>query len=225
MANIVDLSGASNPRRIISPSQTFQDYLTINESPEDEAVITEHPVEMGAIMSDHIYLRPPTLHLRLGWSNADAGSTGASFVRDRYSQLLQLKNARQLFTVWTGKRIYFNMAVLSLRGPETDLRFEYAMIVDLVLRQILLVSTQSTGGGNLSTNSGANPDPSAQADPQSTQPAVDRGTVGTNSTNLEIPDFTSQLNAGTGTLPVLNPVGVPNSNAGGSGPVTTEPPT
>lgn len=42
----------------------------IEEKHHDELEITEHPVEQGAMITDHAFKRPAELTLRLGWSNS-----------------------------------------------------------------------------------------------------------------------------------------------------------
>lgn len=212
---IIDLSGATLQRRIVAPSQTFENYLTIEESHLDEAIITEHPVEMGAVMSDHIYLRPPELTLRLGWSNSDVAATGPAYVQDIYAKLLTLKNSRKLFQVYTGKRFYKNMFVTRI-PVRTDETHEYALVAEAHLKQVLLVSTQVISGkGNSATNSNVNTAPGAQANPERTQPTSSVGSTQTTSTN-GIPEPLSNTRSS------LRP-GQTNTNDGGVG--GSEPPT
>ena len=44
--------------------------VVIEERHSDEMIITEHPVEQGASITDYAYKLPPRLTLRLGWSNS-----------------------------------------------------------------------------------------------------------------------------------------------------------
>jgi hypothetical protein len=46
---------------------------TVEEHHNDELEITDHPVEQGAMISDHAYKRPAEVTLRLGWSNSPNG--------------------------------------------------------------------------------------------------------------------------------------------------------
>lgn len=223
---LVDLSGAALPRKLADPvngSALLAAYLTVEEKHTDAAVITKHPVEMGATMSDHIYLMPPELNLRLGWSNADDSSTGASYVRDVYARLLQIKNARQLFTAYTGKRLYNNMFVEEIDGPRTDAKFEYSMIVDLRLVQVLLVNLQTTGGASAtSTNAAANPSAGNQADPAATQPTQSVGSVQASATTMgsdDIPVDAPKSTSPQGVKPTP-PNAVSNTDNGAAGPAS-----
>jgi hypothetical protein len=84
-------------------------------------------------------------------------SGGVSPVQQAYDNLLAAYQARTLFTVYTGKRPYKNMLIKSL-STTTDKRNENAMLVRIVMRQILMVQTQTV----------TVPDPSNMSDPART---------------------------------------------------------
>lgn len=48
---------------------------TIEEMHNDELEITEHPIEEGAVISDHAYMRPAEVVIRCAWSNSPSGLT------------------------------------------------------------------------------------------------------------------------------------------------------
>ncbi len=223
MPQLIDLSGATLPRSIVAPSRTFENYLTIEEDHTDETVITEHPIDKGAVMSDHIYLKPPILKLRLGWSNADDAASDASYVLSTYAALLALKNARQLFTIYTGKRLYNNMFVLSLSVPTTA-QSEWSMIAECLFRQLLLVNVSSASGQPTSTTAAAGAQPgSPQTNQSTTNGGFNQLQSGNGPTQIPLGDsivvgpggFT-QLKSGTG--PTEIPLGVPNTSGGAAGP-------
>lgn len=45
----------------------------IEEEHTDEIEITDHPVQQGAVISDHTFRRPAEVKLHLGWSNSPSG--------------------------------------------------------------------------------------------------------------------------------------------------------
>ncbi len=60
-------------------SYTLPDIVaqaTIDEHLQDEMEITDHPVELGAAISDHAFKVPTTVVLRLGWSNSPSAGAG-----------------------------------------------------------------------------------------------------------------------------------------------------
>lgn len=59
------------PKRSIGPLVA---QVTISEQHNDELEITDHPVEMGAVISDHAFKRPAELIITCGWSNSPSGN-------------------------------------------------------------------------------------------------------------------------------------------------------
>ncbi len=55
------------PKRSIG---AFTGYVAIEETHEDVLEITDHPVELGAKISDHAYKEPSSVIIRAGWSNS-----------------------------------------------------------------------------------------------------------------------------------------------------------
>jgi hypothetical protein len=123
--------------------------VTVEEDHDDELVITEHPVEYGAAITDHSYKRPSEVRIRVGWSQSAGvsriGDYQVSDVKATYEELLALQQSRNPFDLYTGKKYYNNMLVAGIR-VHTDARFEYSFIADITLKQILLVSTQTLSG-------------------------------------------------------------------------------
>lgn len=135
--------------------------VVIEEQHRDDAVITAHPVEKGAAISDHAFLMPATVEMRCGWSDTQGGP---GYVREVYEALLDLEAQREPFDVYTGKRVYNNMLIRSL-AITTNQQTETALMVVCSLQQIFIVSTQTTGGSK-----------SAQKSPSKTAAEADKGT-------------------------------------------------
>jgi hypothetical protein len=150
-------------------AQTFRKLIpdvVVNEHHQDDMVITRHPVERGAAISDHAYKLPSHVTIRAGWSeakqfeNAARSSSFANLLSFRqitnlipnlsdpkyllgiYEALLSLQTNATLITVVTGKRIYGNMLITSL-SHETDSRTEHALIVDIRLEEIIMAQTRT----------------------------------------------------------------------------------
>jgi len=84
-------------------------------------------------------------------TNPGAGSSGSftggamaasDYVAGIYSNLLQLQESRQALSVTSGLRVYDSMLIQSLR-VRRDQRTQYVLNVQAVLRQIIIVSTQT----------------------------------------------------------------------------------
>lgn len=174
------------PKRSIGP---FTAQVTIRETHHDGLEITEHPVEQGASVADHAYKKPAELVIECGWSNSPSvpglidGIVGglratvsgvqsiitgnsASSVRDIYARMLKLQVDRVPMDVSTGKRNYRNMLIKDMTQI-TDKEHENSLLLTIVLRQIIVVTTQTI---NVSAP------PERQADPAATAPVTNMGT-------------------------------------------------
>lgn len=115
----------------------FVATVTIDEKGTDELEITQHPVQQGAQISDHAYLKPATLSVQAKWGV----ETGP--LDETYKALLALQAAREPIDVVTGKRIYKNMLIQSL-GQTNDSENENILSVDFSLQEIIIVNVEVT---------------------------------------------------------------------------------
>jgi hypothetical protein len=208
MADLSDLITAIfKPQRQIGPYSTpllngvsqiqpITAQVTIEEDHYDELVITEHPVEQGAAITDHAYKKMPELIVRFGWSNSGVQSllntlegalslvtgdgTGGDFnyMQTVYNQLLALQESRIPIDITTGKRKYTNMLIRSLSVP-TKAESEHSLYVTAVFRNILLVTTQVA----------TIPSSNVMANPAQNGPPQQTGTQQVVPTNLQINDL------------------------------------
>lgn len=141
--------------------------VVIEETHRDSLIITQHPVEKGAAITDHAFLRPAEVEMRCGFSNASHGDEG--YARAVYDGLRRLQASRQPFAVYTGKRAYRDMLIADL-GVTTEARTENVLAVAVRLQQIIIVSTKTTGTGTSTAAAGA-----SQANPASTGSIQNKG--------------------------------------------------
>lgn len=144
----------------------FVPDATIEEHHDDELVITEHPVEQGAEITDHSYKRPVRLTLRVGWSNSSPRALGNPIYIDAiYAQFLALQASRIPFTILTGKRaVYTNMLARRV-SVTTDEKTENALMMTIECQEIIIATTQIL----------TVPPTASMANPQSTASAVNVG--------------------------------------------------
>ncbi|WP_324029259.1 hypothetical protein GC087_21310 [Pantoea sp. JZ2] len=126
--------------------------VVVSEKHSDRLEITEHPVEVGASVSDHAYKRPSEVVMQVGFagggslldfaSNLTATSLLGISPREVYEQLLKLQSDRMPFDVVTGKRLYSNMLLQNLEVT-TDRFTENVLSATLTLREIIITSTQN----------------------------------------------------------------------------------
>ena len=170
-------------------------YVAVLEEHRDELEITSHPVEQGAVISDHAYKTPASLTTQIGWTTSSALASGLpsflgfsplnipfaggliadagtlingnnSFIRKLYAQLLALQAQRVLFTVYTGKRVYRNMLPRTI-STRTTAETENALILVIQWQEINIARVQVV---NAPIN------PTAQAKPEDTASPEQSGT-------------------------------------------------
>jgi len=134
----------------------------IEEQHRDNVIITEHPVEQGAPVTDHAFYRGAEVTIRLGWGGEDMAT-----IQEIYQQIIQLKDQRTLFDLQTGKRLYSNMLIADI-SVTTDQRSEFVLLATIRCRELILVNTQTVSVTSQTQN---------QAIASSTAPAVNQGQV------------------------------------------------
>lgn len=168
------------PKRSINSSiGSFSHYVTIEEHHHDELVITDHPVEQGASISDHAYKKPAEITLTLAWTNSSLSSITSlqfgNYSQYVYKNLLSLQATRTPFNLSTGKRRYQNMLIQSL-DTTTDVKTENSLIVSLHCREVIIVQTTTTQLQPASN----------MANPQKTAATSNTGTKQPQSTNTSV---------------------------------------
>lgn len=113
-------------------------YVVLEEVSTDDLEITSHPVQRGADITDHAYLKPAALAIRFLQGETPSDSLGAL-----YQKVLVLQAERRPFSVITGKRIYQNM-LLSTVVCNTDKATENVLSVSCQLREVRIVDVVTT---------------------------------------------------------------------------------
>jgi hypothetical protein len=137
--------------------------VTVSEEHQDDLEITQHPIEMGAEITDHSFKRPSVVTIRAGWSDSNPAGTD---VKDVYQQFLTLQKSRRPISIVTGKRNYANMLIRSC-SIGTDQTTENALIVTAICQEIILVSTSTVSV----------PPNTSQSSPQQTGGVQNQGSV------------------------------------------------
>lgn len=129
--------------------------VVISEKHMDATEVTEHPVEIGAPVSDHAYDRPAEVTMELGFAgggslidgvdttsvfDVDTGLSLGTSPEAIYQELLDLRKKKEPFAVTTGKRQYQNMLIRAIEVL-TEKTSENVLMVTLTLRELLLTET------------------------------------------------------------------------------------
>lgn len=123
----------------------------ISEDSNDTLTITKQPVQLGASISDHAYMEPTVLTMRilqqvqnpitqLLSTFAAAGNSGLAQI---YTKFRSLQLSAAPFTVFTPKRLYGNMLISTLRC-NTDKNTENILSLDVSFQQVILVNVGTT---------------------------------------------------------------------------------
>jgi len=116
--------------------------VVVEEQHEDTLEITEHPVEHGANISDHAFMKPASVTIRAGVSDGSGSIAGEKAGVSVYEALQTLQKAREPFDIITGKRKYRNMLIETL-SVLTDADSENALVVTADCREVIIVKTQT----------------------------------------------------------------------------------
>ena len=138
----------------------------MEERHDDDSVITENPVEIGSVTNDHAYDLPQDLEVVAVWDPARQANGQPGFLESIYQQLLNLKQAKIMLNVVTGKRSYQNLLLKNI-SETTDRDTENILMVRLTFKQLILTFTQT-----VTITSAAQ-----QTQPQKTMPTINNGTV------------------------------------------------
>lgn len=128
----------------------------VSEHHNDTAIITDHPVEFGSPISDHMYQLPKKVDIEVVYS-LSSGINGLKMIasavglanksavtlRDYYDQFLKIQNTQQLIKINTGKRTYQNMVIESIECI-TDVNTENMLKLTLRCREVIIVTTSTT---------------------------------------------------------------------------------
>jgi hypothetical protein len=139
--------------------------VTVSEQHSDDMTITLHPVERGAAITDHAFKMPAMLNVDVGFSAYWGAQNGYSSLSDLYTYFLNLQASASLLEVQTGKRLYSNLLIKSLKTT-TDQKTEHVLNLAMSLQEVILVDTITT----------KYPPTANQANPQVTSATVQNGT-------------------------------------------------
>lgn len=179
MTNIVEAVVDTIENILISSGRSIggiEPDVTVEEVSRDTTFITNHPVERGATISDHAFMMPVEVEMRVGWSDSSGGWQGYS--QTIYDALQARQQAREPFEVVTGKRFYENMLISALEVSNTQ-ETEYALMVRVALREVIIVDTQTVSA----TSS------SSQSSPQATSGVSSAGTKQLKETGVVQPSY------------------------------------
>lgn len=112
--------------------------IVVSETQTDKIGITDHPVQSGAVISDHAYIMPRELSVIVGKGAKD----GEEVPKETYDQIKELQKKREPIEIVTGKDTYQNMLIEDITIT-TDQTTENVLVATLTCREIITVETQN----------------------------------------------------------------------------------
>jgi|SRR5580693_4487412 hypothetical protein len=156
-----DLSSSSNTSPGSPTTFFFDAVLRVDHN--EEVVITHHPVQSGAALTDHAYSLPAQVTLEVGFSDAmdsfQSGqySGGSSKSVTAYQQFQQIKDLHLPCTLATRLAQYSNMMLVQLRAPESRENFA-STVMTLRFEQIFLGSVSASTQSSRNQQTGSSPE-------------------------------------------------------------------
>lgn len=117
----------------------FTPDVVIEESIEDTAEITQHPIEDGSVIADHVIDKPIQVSIDAVWQN---DLISGQDIKTIYDQLVMLKESHEPFTLQLGKRTLDNMLFTSLSNI-TNRESESILQISMQFQQIKRVELQT----------------------------------------------------------------------------------
>lgn len=105
----------------------------ISEQHASGIEITGNPIETGAEVNDHAYVKPKELTLEIGDNNA----------AETFNALVRFQESRVPFNIVSGFTVYEDMLIENIDATR-DATFSRVLNATISLRQVIIVSTAST---------------------------------------------------------------------------------
>lgn len=124
----------------------FDAFLETNHTHNSK--ITSHPVQSGANITDHIYVEPVELSMKIKMSDCMQSLVKGQFTQNytrsvsAYNVLRELQKLRIPFQVTTRLEVYQNM-VIEVLSVNDDVKNLNGLEVDVTMKQILVVSVKT----------------------------------------------------------------------------------
>jgi hypothetical protein len=121
----------------------------LSEEHSFDSEVTEHPVENGADIADHVRARPIVVQMEGVVSDTPIGDiatqrTGTNLPsEDAFARLMAIRDARQPVTIQTSLQTFENMVLQSLSVPR-DARTGRALKFRAIFVQVTLVTNART---------------------------------------------------------------------------------
>jgi len=138
-------AATTGPTLTEAGGQAFTFDGMTSESPTHEVVLSKHPVEDGADISDHAQTMPRQLTIVCDLTNSPMASQGPQSInRDHalYQALLDIQERKDPITVVTGLDVYTSMMILMVTTTR-DASTGQKVPVSIDLEEVILTKTET----------------------------------------------------------------------------------
>jgi len=120
----------------------------VSERHRREMEVTQNPIEFGSPVTDHAFVKAQSLSVSFGVSNTPLVDNDAFTDIDRVDEartkLYELQNSKTFLNVKTINGGEYNNMLLTGIGWTTDEKNPHAVIFDLDLEEVIIVTTEQT---------------------------------------------------------------------------------
>lgn len=124
----------------------FDAFLNVDHKSDLE--VTEHPVQTGASISDHSFLKPKELSMKIGMSDSAKSLVKGQFTGSwsrsvsAYKILKELQRLRVPIQIMTRLGVYKNMLVTSIVVSD-DYTTLYGLRADVTFKEVLVAQVRT----------------------------------------------------------------------------------
>ena len=126
--------------------------VVVSEEHTDEVILTRHPVDRSAPVSDHAYKLPASVTCVFAWSDSSrlvnsamnlSILKGLSTTKDVYRKFQEIMDGRKLLRLSTGKRVYESVLLTKMTTTSSD-DTESSLILEMTFEEVNLVAVEET---------------------------------------------------------------------------------
>jgi hypothetical protein len=124
--------------------------VLLTESYTRDSEVTEYAVEDGSVITDQIFNKPIQVVLTGGVSAFHLDSSISWTPENAFQYLEDLQTKRELISITTGLKTYFNMAITNISINRDKTNSGHVLKFSLTAKQVNIVKTEYVNPANIS---------------------------------------------------------------------------
>ena len=184
----------ANTVKTMIKSPTFGKFVfdaVFHTDHQSNVTVTQHPVQVGAPVSDHAYQEPDEVTLEIGMSDAMVGVANNHSV-NAYNTLRAIQAKREPVTLVTRLWTYQNMVLTSISAPDDQTTMYglkatlYFQSVDIVKVSVVKVQQTVSASKGSGSSSGGSKTPTKTGSAKTSGTTTTTKTTGTSGTKTSV---------------------------------------